>query len=301
VIIEKWMGEEDDLLRIRVRSLAELKQDIPCATREKLAGEKERIETYLKWSQKERADVELRDLRRANRDLQNFNEWLLFKVEGLFFLLFEDHWEARFDGKHVVDSKKPKEGIRAIAHLLDVGNPEGGASEVWTIMQGATTGGLGSQRRVALASDDNLTVNTRALRASIDRDDRDQSITALRKRLSELEKMETEINAEVERRAELLTEEVLDKLQKKAQDIWEQRKQIEAEINKMTNVWGRPRMTNYDARAVGQAIKRALVTICRVHESLGEHLKSSIKGQYGEAIRYEPDDDEGPWKWEVRM
>jgi hypothetical protein len=96
MLIEEWMHEEDDSLRARIGSLSrKLAQDTTDSQRTSLSGEKARIETYLKWRTKVKVDLELRDLRYENHELQSVYGWWISR--------FEDTDPARLDEQDIAE------------------------------------------------------------------------------------------------------------------------------------------------------------------------------------------------------
>jgi hypothetical protein len=315
LLIHKWMLENDDQLWSRVKSLSDdLAKEASDARRAELSDEKARVEAYRQAKKRLRDDQELRDLRLVNRELQIMNEWLLSKVEGLWFILSEDKWSARFEGE-TIGGGKPTGGIRAIAFLLQNKRPQGGASDVRAAMDRTTTvvnarlaEGRAQHNELPITTtaeralrdkDGNLSVATSAERAAMDDEDRKEEVLRLRDELAKTEKRMVQIDAEAENRAALHDDEGMDRLEVLSKELERDRASLAERIERLTYK-GIPKKTKLDEKAVGQRIREDLKKIRRQSPNLASHLEKAIKDREGANIRYEPDDDDGDtWEWEV--
>jgi hypothetical protein len=309
------MGDDDDSLLLRVRSLSdELAQETSDARRAELSDQKERVEFHLQSRKQLLAGLESKDLRRINLELQNMNEWLLSKVEGLWFTLSEDKWSARFKGE-TIGGGKPTGGIRAIAFLLKNKRPQGGVSAVRAAMDRTTTAEVAQRaeeraqrnelpittlaERALRDQDSNLSVATQVTRAGMDDKDREDEVQHLRAELAKISKRLVRIDAKAEVRADMHDEDGMDRLGAISQGLQRDKASLDERIDHLTYK-GLTKKTNLDAKIVGQRIREDLKKIRKLSENLATHLEESIKEREGANIRYEPDDDDGDtWKWEV--
>jgi len=125
VLIEEWMLEEDDSLRARISGLSgKLAQEITDSQRTNLSGEKVRIETYLKWRTKVKVDLELRDLRYDNRELQSANEWLSARWEDTAPSCLDDEGIAELARQFVKELDRLRGGESQHPGPFDHGQPD---------------------------------------------------------------------------------------------------------------------------------------------------------------------------------
>ncbi len=184
------------------------------------------------------------------------------------------HWEGVYNGHRwtVITSDK---GMRAIAHLLKVGQPPEGASEVRRVMTGGEPVGGSpweSGSVVETAEEKVMSPQERTLYQDALKNEEETLRAAYEGEVA----LDPETREEIEERIN-----------------WMQR-----ELNRGVNRHGRHRIRGgrRDEAAVGAAIHRALGAIERDHPPLYSHLKDAIKNKYTGRIRYE-----STIEWETEM
>jgi hypothetical protein len=196
---------------------------------------------------------------------------------GSLLRLSTDGWAVSFAGKTKDVPSEPTNGVRAIAYLLKVTTPKGGATEVRAAMDTVDQHVL-AQAREEFGAQDIEAVNSEFGAQEVADP---KTLGAVSRRLIEIEeKLELE-DLQVEAREELA----------------DQKKQIECYLATAEGLGGRPRTWGGRtvAKAVGEAIRRAIKQLEKIHPELHAHLKDAIKNQYGQNVRYEPAEDTPHW------
>ena len=243
-----------------------------------LKGLLETVDTYVKPVDRQHWTIEVRgshlQLERHGRPLEDGLAAIevasetqpVEQAQNILRLKAQGFWEVTYSGiTETIPSKS--NGMRAIAHLLSVGDPKGGAAEVrmamnreWEVPRTEPEQLLDPQARGMYQ--EQLANDEEELRAA----------------------EEGDIVLEIERRQEL---------EARVQAL---RKELERGIDR----YGRSRTGggSDDRIVVGEALARALKAIEKGHPALHAHLRKALKNSKGARLRYEPSEKTN---WTIEM
>lgn len=186
-------------------------------------------------------------------------------------LLETESWTVVYKGNSLKVPKAPTNGVRAIAHLLKVKTPKGGSCEVSKVMNREDSD---EHRQEIGGKPEDQSISDQ------------KAIDAYEKRLKAIDQL-----LSLQKNGATISEEEIKKV--KEEEI-----KIKKELGRSVDKNGRLRQVNRTQQKVGQAVNRALTQIEKIQSELHAHLVKSIKGKFGQEIRYEPTPT---IEWQVEM